>query len=116
MPFTAFSEDQLWSCQCSADDCFDCFSDPTQHGVSRNWHSLQQAEELSVVLITFSFGYQAVQLIDQLSFHLEEKQRPVTNLLHELLMSSKRYEDWKNILFLMPCSLPTSVCEQFISL
>lgn len=87
-----------------------------QHGVSRNWHSLQQAEELSVVLITFSFGYQAVQLIDQLSFHLEEKKRPVTNLLHELLMSSKRYEDWKNILFLMPCSLPTSVCEQFISL
>lgn len=35
--------------------------------------SLQQAEELPVVLITFSFRYQAVQLIDQLSFHLDEE-------------------------------------------
>lgn len=35
--------------------------------------SLQQAEEFPVVLITFSFRYQAVQLIDQLSFHLDEE-------------------------------------------
>lgn len=73
VPFTTFSEDQHWSCYCSTDDCFDCFSDHTKHRVSRNWHDLQEAEEFSVVLITFSFGYQAVQLIDQLSFHLDEK-------------------------------------------
>lgn len=35
--------------------------------------SLQQAEEFPVVLITLSFRYQAVQLIDQLSFHLDEE-------------------------------------------
>lgn len=40
---------------------------------SMNCQSLQQAEEFPVVLITFSFGHQAVQLIDQLGFHLQEK-------------------------------------------
>lgn len=40
---------------------------------STNWQSLQQAEEFPVVLITFSFRHQAVQLVDQLGFHLQEE-------------------------------------------
>lgn len=51
----------------------DSFNNPAPHRVSGHRHSLQQAEEFPVVLITFSFGHQAVQLINQLSFHLEEE-------------------------------------------
>lgn len=35
------------------------------------WSSLQQAKEFPVALVTFPFWHHAVQLVNQLSFHLE---------------------------------------------
>jgi len=76
------------------------------NAASRNWCSLQQAEEFPVVLIAFSFGYQAVQLIDQLSLHLHEEATGYKLAVHVEDKSSKHEEDWKNILFLMPWGCP----------
>lgn len=88
--------------------------------VSRNWYSLQQAEELPVVLITFSFWHQAVQLIDQLGFHLDEEATGYELAVH-VKTRSRHWEDWNNILFLMPqgcpllCASDRFLCSSFFS-
>lgn len=78
--------------------------------MSRNWHSLQQAEELSVVLITFSFRHQAVQLIDQLGFHLDEEAVGYNLAVHagDEFQTLGRLEEY---FISHALGLPPSMCE-----